>query len=92
MLSEHLLIPSRNLPYGMIITRISKRLKVDLFGEKAIAPSVDINSTLLKRMQTGTRVHALSLLSSPNTICFWVYLIFSRSIRCCYDSDTGFIS
>jgi len=49
MLSEHLLILSGNLPYEMIITRLLKHLKIDLSGEKAIAPSVDINSTLLKR-------------------------------------------
>jgi len=65
MLSEHLLIPSRNLPHEMIITCLLKHLKVDFSGEKAIAISVDINSTLLKRMQTGTRVYAPSLLSSP---------------------------
>ena len=42
----------------MIITRLLKHLKIDLSGEKAIAPSVDKNSTLLKRMQTGARVYA----------------------------------
>jgi len=58
MLFIHLLIPSRNLSYWMIITRLLKHLKVDLFDEKAIAPSMDLNNTVLKRMQTATRVHA----------------------------------
>ena len=55
MLSEHLLIPNRNIPFGMLITYLLKLLKFDLSGEKAIALSIDINSTLLKRMHVGNR-------------------------------------
>jgi len=58
MLSIHLLIPSRNLSYWMFITRLLKHIKVDLSDEKTIASSMDINNTVLKRMQTATRVHA----------------------------------
>jgi len=62
MLSEHLLIPSRNLSFGMILTRLFK--KTDLSSERVIAPSININSTLLTRIQAGARVHAPALLSS----------------------------
>ena len=48
MLSEHLMIPNRSLPFGMLITRLLKLLKFDLSSEKAVAPYVDINSTLLR--------------------------------------------
>ena len=58
MLSEHLLILRRNLPFGMILTRLFKHLKIDLSGKRAIASSVNINSTLLKRMKADARVHA----------------------------------
>jgi len=50
MVSEHLLIPNWHLPFGMLITRLLKQLKFDLSAERSIEPSVDINSTLLKRM------------------------------------------
>ena len=60
MLSEHLLILSRYLHFGKILTRLFKHPKIDLSGERVIAPFVDINSTLLKRMQAGARVHAPS--------------------------------
>ena len=53
MLSKHLLITNRNLHFGMLIIRLLKLLKFDLSDEKAIAPSVDINSTLLKRIHVG---------------------------------------
>ena len=58
MLFEHLLIPNRNLPFRMILIRLFKHLKIDLFGERALAPSIYINSTLLKRLQAGARVPA----------------------------------
>ena len=58
MLFEHLLIPNRNLPFGMILICLFKHLKIDLFGEIALAPSIYINNTLLKRMQASSRVHA----------------------------------
>ena len=37
----------------MLITRLLKLLKFDLSGESVVAPSIDINSTLLKRMNVG---------------------------------------
>ena len=58
MLFGHLLIPSRNLPYRMILTWFFKHLKIDLSGEKAIAPFVDINRTLLKKTQADNHAHA----------------------------------
>ena len=39
----------------MLITRLLKLLKIDLSGVRSIAPSVDINATLLKRMHVGER-------------------------------------
>jgi len=51
MASEHLLIPNWHLPFRMLITRLLKQLKFDLSTEWSIEPSVDINSTLLKRMR-----------------------------------------
>ena len=50
MTSDHLLIPNWHLPFGMLITRLLKQLKFDLSTERSIEPSVDINSSLLKRM------------------------------------------
>jgi len=58
MASEHLLIPNRHLPFGMLITRLLKQLKFDLFAEWSIKPSVDINSTLLKMMRARERAPA----------------------------------
>ena len=37
-LSEHLMIPNRNLSFGMLITRLLKLLKFDLSGEKLLHP------------------------------------------------------
>jgi len=50
MVSKHLLILNRHLPFGMLITRLLKQLKFDLSAERSIKLSVDINNTLLKRM------------------------------------------
>ena len=41
------------LPFVMLITRLIKLLKFDLSGERSIAPSIDINNTLFKRMHVG---------------------------------------
>ena len=46
MLSEHFMISSRNLLYGMIITRLLRYFKVDLSSDIAYPPSIDINRTL----------------------------------------------
>jgi len=54
MLSEHLLIPNRHLLFGILIIRLLKLLKFDLFAKQSIKPSVDINITLLKRMHAPT--------------------------------------
>ena len=51
MASDHLLIPKRHLPFGMLITRLLKQLKFDLSTGRSIEPSVNINSTLFKRMR-----------------------------------------
>ena len=61
MTSDHLLILNWHLPFGMLITRLLKQLKFDLSTERSIEPSVDINSTLLKRI----RVRSVLLLLSP---------------------------
>ena len=58
MLSEHLMISSRNLPYGMIVTHLLRYFKIDISSETAYPPSIDIDRTFLKRMQSGTRAHA----------------------------------
>jgi len=65
ILSDHLLIPNRLLPFGMLITRLLKFLKFDLFAERSIAPSIDINNILLKRMHVGERAPALTPQPSP---------------------------
>jgi len=56
MLSEYLLIPNRHVLFGMHNTRLLKLLKFDLFADRSVEPSVDINSTLLKRVHA--REHA----------------------------------
>ena len=43
----------------MLITRLLKQLKFDPSAEWSIEPSVDINSTLLKRMRVKERAPAL---------------------------------
>ena len=58
MLSDHLLIPSRNLSYGMILIHLFKHLKINLSDERTVAPSIDINHTLLKRMHVSLRAQA----------------------------------
>jgi len=58
MTSDHLLIPNRHLPFGMLITRLLNQLKFDLSTERSIVPSVDIYITLLKRMRVRERAPA----------------------------------
>jgi len=55
MASEHLLIRNWHLPFGILITHLLKQLKFDLSTEWSIEPSIDINSTLLKRMRARER-------------------------------------
>ena len=58
MASDHLLIPNRHLPFGMLITCLLKQLKLDLSTEQSFELSVDINSTFLKKMHARERVPA----------------------------------
>ena len=71
MLSDHLMIPSRNLPYGMIFTRLFKHFKINLSDERIVTPSVDIDRTLFKRMHVGLRAqappHPTSAQTQPHT-------------------------
>ena len=58
MACDHLLIPNRDLPFEMLITRLSKQLRFDLSIERSIELSVDINNTLLKRIRVRERAPA----------------------------------
>jgi len=58
MLSKHLLIPNWHLPFGMLISWLLKLLKFNLSTVRSIAPSIDINNTLVKRMHVGERAPA----------------------------------
>ena len=60
MISDHLLVPNRHLPFGMIITHLLKQLNIDLSSEWSVEPTVDINSTLLKRMRARSVLLLLS--------------------------------
>jgi len=68
MTSDHLLVPNRHLPFGMLITRLLKQFRFDLSTERSIEPSVDINSTLLKRMRVRKRAPAPQLHSIIHAI------------------------
>jgi len=59
MISDHLLILNWYLPFGMIITHLLKQLNFNLSSERSVELSIDINSTLLKRMHARERPHAL---------------------------------
>ena len=65
MRSDSLMIPSRNLPFGMMLTPIFKHYNVDLTGETSIVLAVNFDSTLLKRMYTAT-VHASHAQAPPS--------------------------
>ena len=55
---KHLLFPNRYLPFGMLITRLFKQLNFYLSAERSIELSININSTLLKRMRARKRAPA----------------------------------
>ena len=55
MTSDHLLVPNQYLSFEMLITCLLKQLNFNLSSERSIKPSVDINSTLLKRMRPRER-------------------------------------
>ena len=54
----------------MLITRVLKLLKFDLSAKRAIAPSVDINSTILNKMHVGERAPALAPQPPPSSQLF----------------------
>jgi len=51
MLFENLLILSKNLSFGMIITYLLRYFEIEVSSDTVFAPSVNIDRTLLKRMQ-----------------------------------------
>jgi len=55
MTSDNVLVPIRHLPYGMLISYLMKQLDFDLSSVRPSEPSVNLNSSLLKRMEAGTR-------------------------------------
>jgi len=55
MTSDHVHVPGRHLPYGMLISYLLKQLGFDLSSVRPSEPSVNLNSTLLKRMEAATR-------------------------------------
>ena len=75
----------------MLITRLLKQLKFDLSTEWSIELSVDINSTLLKRMRAKERVPApqpppIILVVSPGSssasfASLDPYLVLSAQLR-----------
>jgi len=85
MTYDHLLIPNCHLPFGMLITRLLKQLKFDLFTERSIEPSVDINSTLLKGMRVRERALAAQpqpiIRASASSVSFDPYLALSTQFR-----------
>ena len=42
----------------MIVTHLLRYFTINIFGETAYPPSVDIDRTLLKMIRSDTRVHA----------------------------------
>jgi len=91
MASDHLLIPNQHFPFGMLITRLFKQLKFDLSTERSIELSVDIISTLLKRMCAGERAPASQPplvipavdpgSSSASSASFDLYVALSTQLR-----------
>ena len=90
MTSDHLVVPNRHLPFGMLITHLLKQLNFDLSSERSIEPSVDINSTLLKRMRPRERppapqpqhiFPAVPGSSSGSSAPFDPYLALSTQLR-----------
>jgi len=61
MAFDHLLIPNRHLPFGMLITCLLKQLKFDLSTERSIEPSVNITALFSR----GCVLGSVLLLFSP---------------------------
>jgi len=87
MLLEHFMIPSRNHPCGMTFTHLLKYFKIDVSDKNVFPPSVNVDCTLLKRMQASTRAHAQPPNSAFTTICFWFLLLICRLILCSSEPD-----
>ena len=62
MIPDHLMIPNRNLPYGMILTRLFKYFKINLSDERTVASSIDNDHTFLKRMHVSLMFRLLLIL------------------------------
>jgi len=60
MTSDHLLVPNWHLPFGMLITRLLKQLRFDLFTERSIEQSFDINNTFSRGCVLGSVLLLLS--------------------------------
>jgi len=67
MLSEHLLISTRNLPYGMLLTRLFKHFKINLSNERVVNPLIDINSTPWKGCMLVLMFRLLPILPYPQS-------------------------
>ena len=91
MTSDHLVIPNRHLPFGMLIARLLKQLKFDLSTEWSIKPSIDIKNTFLKRMRVKERASLpqpppiipaiVPESSSTSSASFDPYLALSTQLR-----------
>ena len=69
----------------MLITSFLKLLKFDLSGEKAMAPCIDIDSTLLKRIHVGERAPVPPLPVVP-------LFVSGSSYSACADSFSAFFA
>ena len=66
MTNESLMIPNRNLPYGMILTHFFNYCKVDLSRDSDVPPAISIDRSLLKRMHVATPVQPAPHVPSPS--------------------------
>ena len=79
MSSDHLLIASKNLSYGIILTHLFKHLKINLSNKRSAAPSIDNDRTLLKRMHVGFHAQAPPHPTSASTSPSVQYFTFGSS-------------
>ena len=68
MASDQIRLSGRTLPYGMVITHILKALDFDLSSIDSDEPTVDIDGSLLKRMEAQLRRHALEQPPAPPAV------------------------
>jgi len=71
----------------MIVTHLLRYFKIDISGEAAYPHSIDIDHTLLKRMQCGTRAHAQPLMFSFHLSLLLVFLHLLQIILYPDESD-----